>query len=349
MSDVYQPPPMDYDNMEPPPDFYFDGDDGYYDAFDYDPTDEPNPFLEPLPPPVDLPDDEHDMQDWNWHETRIIGVEREERLNPYEIGVIDVYSNPATGDLGGSYLTIADFPDSDAAIAYANDLQAEMDEQAIPVYEITTFAENKAFERQPEPANWRSASAEEYASYEYMRDLGLFDADDPPDTSIEPLIETALELGGVVELELDDETAFQALHLIGIDTADFNPDDNPPPYRDEHTGTAYWIGIFQPDKDDPENCVTSILSLGQNPDTGEMEAQLAPCVPGDWDKTYGVAEYLIQIAERGGIEQVFDTAEGMALATDQHDQWQVERGLQLSPESASDIADMTDFKPEVDL
>ena len=194
----------------------------------------------------------------------LIGVERENRLNPYEIGVIDVYSNPATGDLGGSYLTIADFPDSDSAIAYANELQAEMDEQEIPVYEIATFAENKAFERQPEPANWRSASAEEYASYEYMRDLGLFDADDPPDTSIEPLIQTALELGGVVELELDDDTAFQALQRIGIDTEDFNPDDNPPPYRDEQTGTAYWIGIFQPDKDDPENCVTSILSLGQN-------------------------------------------------------------------------------------
>jgi len=345
MSDVYQPPPMDYDNMEPPPDFYFDGDDGYYDAFDYDPF----PMNESLPPPVDLPDSEHDMQDWNWHETRLIGVERENRLNPYEIGVMDVYSNPGTGDLGGSYLTLASFPDSDSAIAYANELQAEMDEQEIPVYEMTTFAENKAFERQPEPANWRSASPEEYASYEYMRDLGLFDADDPPDTSIEPLIETAVELGGVVELELDDDTAFQALRRIGIDTGDFNPDDNPPPYRDEQTGTAYWIGIFQPDQDDPENCVTSILSLGQNPDTGEMEAQLAPCVPGDWDKTYDVAEYLIQIAERGGIEQVFDTAEGMALATDQRDQWQAERGLQLSPESASDIADMTDFKPEVDL
>ena len=343
MSDVYQPPPMDYDNMEPPPDFYFDGDDSYYDAFDYDPF----PMNEPLPPPVDLPDDESSMQDWNWHETRFIGVERENRLNPYEIGVMDVYSNLATGDLGGSYLTIASFPDSDSAIDYFRGLQAEMNEKEIPVYEVATFAENKAFERRPEPANWRSASPEEYSSYEYMRDLGLFDADDPPDTSIEPLIETALELGGVVELELDDDTAFQALQRIGIDTADFNPDDNPPPYRDEQTGTAYWIGIFQPDKDDPENCVTSILSLGQNPDTGEMEAQLAPCVPGDWDKTYGVAEYLIQIAERGGIEQVFDTAEGMALATDQRDLWEVERGLPLSPESASDIANITDM--EVDL
>lgn len=346
MSDM--PPPMDYDQIEPPPDMYFGGDDGYYDALEYDPfpqlddMDVPT-FVSQLPP-VDLPDD---MEDWNWHETRLIGVDRENRLNPYEIGVIDVYSNPATGDLGGTYLTIASFSDSDSAIEYYHELQAEMDEQEIPVYDVAAFAEGKAFERCPEPANWESASAEEYESYEYMRDRGLFDADDPPDMSIEPLIQTALELGGVVEFELEDETTFQALQLIGVDATDFNPGDNPPPYHDEQTGTAYWIGIFQPDRDDPEDCVTSILSLGLNPDTGEMEAQLAPCVPGNWDKTYGVAEYLIQIAERGGIEQVFDTAEGMALATDQRDLWEVERGLPLSPESASDIANITEV--EVDL
>ena len=105
---------LDYDQMEPPSDMYFDGNDSYYDAIEYDPfpLDEPDPFIEPLSPPVDLPDDEHDMQDWNWHETRLIGVERENRLNPYEIGVIDIYSNPSTGDLGGTYLTIASFPDS---------------------------------------------------------------------------------------------------------------------------------------------------------------------------------------------------------------------------------------------
>lgn len=348
MSDM--PSPIDYDQTEPPPDMYVDADDRYYDAFDYDPFPplEDDISLPIKPPPIDLPDDDS-MEDWNWYETRLIGVERENRLNPYEIGAIDVYNNPATGDIGGTYLRIANFPDSDSAIDYARSFQVEMHEQDIPVYEIAEFAQQKAFERQPEPANWESATPEEYESYEYMRDLGLLDVDDPPETSIEPLIQTALELGGVVELGLENDTTFQALQRIGIDTTDFNPDANPPPYHDEHTGTAYWIGIFQPAKDDPDNCITSILSLGQNPDTGEMEAQLAPCVPGDWDKTYGVAEYLIDIAERGGIEQVFDTAEGMALATDQRNLWEVERGLPLSSESASDIADMTDFDVEVSL
>lgn len=334
------PPPLDYDQMEPPPDKYFEGEDRYYDPLEYDPfphLDDSDAQAFVSQPPINLPDGEQDMEDWHWYETRLIGVEREETLYPFEIGVIDVYSNRTTGDLGGTYLPIASFPDSDSAVDYYHELQAEMVEQAIPVYEVARFAEGNAFERQPEPANWGNASPEEYASYEYMHDLGLFDADDPPDASIEPLIQTALELGGIVALEMEDETTFQALHRIGIDANDLNLSDNPPPYRDERTGTAYWIGIFQPDKDDPENCVTSILSLGKNSTSGEMQAQLAPCVPGDWDKTYGIAEYLIQIAERGGIEQVFDTAEAMALATDQRDLWEVERGLSLSPESTSDI------------
>lgn len=182
-----------------------------------------------------------------------------------------------------------------------------------------------------------------------MRDRGLFDVDDPPDYALKSLLQTANELGGVLELELENDTAFQALQHIGIDSHDFNPDANPPPYFDGETGTAYWIGIFQPDKDDPENCVTSILSLGQNRETGQIEAQLAPCVPGDWDKTYSMAEYLIAIPEHGDIEHVFDIAEGMALATDQRNLWEVERGLPLSSESASDIANLADLDGEMDL
>jgi len=185
-----------------------------------------------------------------------------------------------------------------------------------------------------------------------LRDLEAFDpalADDPPEEALDPLIQTAIELGGVaraVEPEVEpepviDESAFQALNAIGVQVENFDPNADPPPFYDAETGTAYWIGVFQPDKDDRENCVTSILSLGRNPETGAMEAQLAPCVPGDWDKAYTAAEYLIQVAQKGGIEQVFDTAEGMALATDQREFWETERGVALEPEATREIADFT--------
>jgi hypothetical protein len=138
---------------------------------------------------------------------------------------------------------------------------------------------------------------------------------------------------------VDESAAFKALRDIGIAADGFNPD----------TGTAYWIGVFQPDRDDPENCVTSILSLGRDPDTGEMEAQLAPCVPGDWDKTHEAAEYLLGVVERGGIERAFETAEGMALATDQRELWEAERGLPLEPGAAQELADYTREEWEIDL
>src|SRR5690606_8560859 len=146
-------------------------------------------------------------------------------------------------------------------------------EQGLATHQVPDFAEARAFEMNPEPTTWRGAEPPEYAAYEYLRDLEVFNpalADDPPDEAIDPLIQTAMELGGVIEPEVEpvrdvDEAAFQALNAIGVQAEDFDPQANPPPFYDAETGTAYWIGVFQPDKDDRENCVTSILSLGRNP------------------------------------------------------------------------------------
>jgi hypothetical protein len=221
-------------------------------------------------------------------------------------------------------------------------------------YQVPDFAEARAAEMNDAPPAWRGAAPDEYEAYEYLRDLEQVIADEPPEEVIDPLIQTAIELGGVVEPEIEpepevDEAAFQALNAIGVEAENFDPTTDPPPFYDAETGTAYWIGVFQPDKDDRENCVTSILSLGRDPQTGEMEAQLAPCVPGDWDKAYGAAEHLIRVAQKGDIEQVFDTAEGMALATDQRELWEAERGVPLEPDTTRDIADYTREQWEVEL
>ena len=381
----YEPPPIDYSTLEPPPHDY-----GYDDSLDYDPY--PLPLAEDMPPPSILdgvipddytPDDLEILPDlpphsqdglqgfeepepadesWSWHDARLMGVDRGETAgeNRYEIGAVDLYANADTGDLGGSYLAIAASGDVDESTRIYHDLQAQMHEQGLSPYQVPDFAEGKAFEMHPEPQNWRGAEPAEYEAYEYLRDLEAFDralADDPPEESIDPLLQTAIELGGVVvEQEIEpepepevDEAAFQALNAIGVQADNFDPHADPPPFYDAATGTAYWIGVFQADRDDTSNCVTSILSLGRNPETGQMEAQLAPCVPGDWDKAYASAEYLIQVAQKGGIEQVFDTAEGMALATDQRDFWESDRGVALEPDTTQEIADFTRESWEVGL
>jgi hypothetical protein len=109
------------------------------------------------------------------------------------------------------------------------------------------------------------------------------------------LLRTAYELGGV-EAEVETtplHPAAQALTGIGLSAGDFDPDRDVPPFYDELTQTAYWIGIYQPDPDDRATCVASILSLTRDPDSGAYEAQLAPCVAGDWDKAYQSSEHLI--------------------------------------------------------
>lgn len=381
-----EPPPIDYDDwMPPPPDeTYFMPDDPFPDDlfngappdYDYTPVDDfwlPDddrfapenvghlPDAPPLsqdglqgfeqPEPLD--------EGWGWHDARLIGVEREtDDGTRYEIGAMDVYANVNTGDLGGSYLPITSFDDVDVAVAFYHTLQEQMHDQALPAYQVAEFAEKQSFAMNPEPENWRGATPEEYAAYEHLRDLedgGIGGRDEPPDHAVDPLIQAAIELGGVVvkqEVEMpqiEDESAFQALSAIGIEAENFDPTKDPPPFYDTETGTAYWIGVFQPDKDDRDNCVTSILSLGRNPETGEMEAQLAPCVPGEWDKAYASAEYLIQVAQKGGIDRCFDAAEGMALATDQRELWENGRGVALEPDAAKEIADYTRDTWEVEL
>jgi len=342
------PPPIDWD--EEPPDIDFSMPDDPYPndldlggLFDYVPDEDPfAPFpandalesdLPTLPPTFDADDG------WGWHDAALVAVERTTPDGEYfSIGAVDLYANVHSGDLGGSYLEMGTFDDIDEAAGYYHELQGAIHEQGLLPFQLIDFVGEKALERateRGEPApEWRGAGDAEYDAYEAMQTLDAPDL--PPD-----------------ELELDapevETPAFKALRDIGIAADGFDPEADPPPFIDPETGTAYWIGVFQPDKDDPDNCVTSILSLGRDPDTGEMEAQLAPCVPGDWDKTYEAAEYLLGVVEKGGIERAFETAEGMALATDQRDLWEAERGMPLAPDAASDLADFTRDEWEIDL
>lgn len=368
MSDL--PPPDDFlfaDEL-PPPDFDELLPD---DWFDYEPEDGPLPDffdadLDALFSDDDILDDFEDIfaglpvpkpddESWSWSDARLISLDRGQDAGArrYEIGCMDVYANPETGDIGASYLPVAALPSQAEAQDIYHDLQEQIHDGAIAPHELKGFAQEQAFAYNPEPENWRGAEPAEYAAYEGLRNLDIMadGFDVPPDEALDPLLETAAELGGVVrEIEEPGITAEQqALADIGVQAEGFDPAHNPPPFYDEQTGTAYWIGVFQPDKEDRENCVTSILSLGRDPESGEMAAHLAPCVPGDWDKTYNAAEYLIDVAQKGGIERCFDAAEGMALATEQREQWQSPHGVPLEADSANDIAETTREHWEVNL
>jgi hypothetical protein len=377
MSDYHDMPealPIGYDDWGPLPEEY-----DYDDELDFGPyiplqsADElPTEVLDALMQEGGVPDgigfpgvaslrqgglqgfDADDLSDesWSWHDARLIGVDRGENAGTgrYEVGAIDLDADADTGDLGGSYLPIAAFADQAAANRLFHDLQGQIHAQGLAPYQVPEFAEARVFAMDPEPANWRGAEPAEYAAYAYLRGLETFDfahADDPPQEALDPFIQMAIGMNdGDAEpppppASVIEESAFQALNAIGVQAEGFDPNTDPPPFYDAETGTAYWIGVFQPDSDNHDIWVTSILSLGRNPESGELEAQLAPCVPGDWDKAYSSAEYLIQVVQKGGIEQVFDVAEGMALATDQRALWETERGVALLPEVTRELNEYT--------
>jgi len=362
-----QTPPIEWDDLPPPPELDFSmPDDPFPDdffmgsTFDYLSDDDPfMPFEQPMTAETTTPASGAPTYDsnsgWGWHDATIIAVGRvleDGETEQYSIGAVDLYANIHTGDLGGSYLEMGTFDDIDEAAAYYHEVQGDIHERGLLPFELVDFATERATERaavRGESApEWRAASDMEYAAYEEMRSL---DAPGSPDLPPDDLDLDAIFADEITPERSDtlETPAFRALREIGITADALDPEADPPPFIDPETGTAYWIGVFQPDKDDPDNCVTSILSLGRDPDTGEMEAQLAPCVPGDWDKTYEAAEYLLGVVEKGGIERAFETAEGMALATDQRDLWEIERGLPLEPDAANDLADFTRDEWEIDL
>lgn len=303
---------------------------------------------------VNLPANAPASGDWVWHDARLIGLDRGEAAEDerFEIGAIDLYANLKSGDLGGSYLPIASFSHDVPAVAYYQALEQQMDERGLAPHQLPAFAEARAVEMatDTQDVGWRGATTDEYTVYAALTDATSYDrwlADEPPQEALDPLLQTALELGGVIEPQIEKAQldssldVHAALKAIGVQVEAFDPSTNPPPFYDEPSQTAYWVGVFQPDEADPDNCVTSVLSFGPDPETGEMAAQLAPCLPGDWERTQAAADHLIQVAQRGGIEQLFDAAEAMALASQQRELWSAERGVPLVVER--------DVNPEIDL
>lgn len=350
-----EPPPEAYD-YEPP-----DVLDEPPEEYDY----EPEPFLTAPapdqqalpgfePPPVEPP------SDWSWVDARMVGLEQFDpagQLTGYEVGCVDLYANTQTGDLGGVFLRVQAFEpgELDQAEDLFNRLNGYAYDKDLAAHELPDLAEKAAVKiagREGfEPPEWRGLTQDEYAVFGHEFELlENMNADIPPEPIQPELLRTAYELGGVETNTQELHPAVCALTGIGLSAEDFDPDRDVPPFYDETTQTAYWIGIYQPDPDDRETCVASILSLTRDPDTGDYEAQLAPCVAGNWEKAYQSSEHLIGIAQRSDdIERVFEAAEGMAIAADQRDTWQQERGVRLEPESAQNIADYAAQAWEIDL
>ncbi len=347
----------DYFPPEPPPDELRFLEEPPPEEYDY----EPEPFMvapgqQALPgmEPVPAESPEH----WAWLDARFVGLEQVDdrgNLTGYEVGCVDLYADTVSGDLGGTFLRVQDFgPDElDEAEDLFNRLNNYAYDRGLAAHELPNLAEKVARKiagrEGYEPPQWRELTTGEYDLF--AREFGLGQEagpDVPPEYARDELLRTAYELGGV-EVEQPDPAA-QALQRIGLSAEGFDPDRDRPPFYDETTHTAYWVGIYQPQADDREVCFASILSLTRDPDSGAYEAQLAPCMVGDWDQAYAAGEHLIGIAERSGdIERVFEAAEGMAIAAHQREGWQHERGVSLEPESAQSIGDYAVRQWELDL
>src|SRR5262245_55188799 len=265
MSDLPEMPPLHLAALEPPPEgSCFAGEDPFPDDLfaglppeDKAPDDSYDVELahDPFPPPLDsdihnavealarLSGEEGPVmpqpgdENWSWQDARLVAVDRGETGGDlrYEIGCMDVYQDLEDGDLGASYLSIATFADETVATAFYHDLQREVHDQGLSDADLPDFAGQKAAIFNPEAAQWRGASSEEYSAYEYLRDLDALNRtlplDTPPDPHHEVFFRTAPAATDSVSpaQPADDPSMFNALNAIGIEAEGFDPTKDPPP------------------------------------------------------------------------------------------------------------------------
>lgn len=273
----------------------------YYDddAFDFD----------DLPPDLlDFPEEEEAPAfvretDWSLQHT---GIVIEEVADHYAVGVLEVRQDPFTGEQSGAYLHLADAPHFERASEMRDNLYTLADEADISDPDFGDFAHGLIKGR----GTWQPMTETHWQLTE--------PAAEPPDFMEDAAWEAKdRQLREVFALTAREDPLREA----GLQAEGFDPLTHPPPLFDESTGTAYWIGVYQPAED--TQAITSLLSIGPD-DT----AHLAPVAIGDYDHAYRTADYLLAVAERTqDIGQVLDAAEGMAVATQQRGFWENPQGI----------------------
>jgi hypothetical protein len=236
----------------------------------------------------------------------------------YAVGVVEVWGNPHTGDQSGAYLHMADAPHLERAEEMRRNIYRLADEADVPDHQFGDFAHGLIQGR----GAWQHLTETQW---------NLVDnppAPDTPDFLDDVLWEARDQMLTQVFEMAADEPRFapdvaQAMADVGIQIKDFDPASTPPPLFDEGTNTSYWIGVFQ-NPERPNHTVTSILSIRDD------EARLAPVATGDFERAYQTAEYLLKVAERTqDVGQLLDAAEGMAVAAQHREMWNMEVGENL--------------------
>ncbi|GIK64413.1 MAG: hypothetical protein BroJett018_22070 [Chloroflexota bacterium] len=239
----------------------------------------------------------------------------------YAVGIMEVWHDPQTGDQKGAYLHMADAPHLERAEEMRNNIYRMADEARVSDPDLGNFAHGLIQQR---GEWWPLTDAQwEVVDNTLTPDMPDFQAEATWVARDQLLAQTVAVSGAeLAREEIDQPHELQAvMRGLGLQAEDFDPASIPPPLFDESTNTAYWIGVYQPDPNNSNEAITSILSIHQD-EAGQPIAHLAPVATGDWNHAYRTAEYLLGVAERTqDVGQVLDTAEAMALATQQRDLW----------------------------
>lgn len=273
--------------------------------------------------------------DWQLQEAGVIieAIQPDPDADPtgYAVGVVEVWGDPHTGDQTGAYLHMADAPHLGRAEEMRDNIYRMADEAGVSDPEFGDFAHRLIKGR----GEWQPLSESQWGLVDNppVPDMPDFQDDtiwEARDRMLEQTFETLEreDIDQPIEVE-------QVIQRMGIQIEDFDPATTPPPLFDENSNTAYWIGVYQPDENNSDEAITSILSIQQD-ENGQTHAHLAPVATGDFDHAHQTAEYLLKVAERTqDVGQLLDAAEGMAVATQHRELWgmEVDEDITFNPVS----------------
>lgn len=179
--------------------------------------------------------------DWTLHQTGIL-IEPLPDDEKYAVGVMELRADPATGELAGSYLHLADAPHLERAEDMQRNIYRLADEAHVPDPAFGDFTHGLVQQRgdwQPlTAAQWALVAPEPAPDTPDMTDDATWAAQDR-------LLSQAFENVGGLQREAVDQPheVQQVIQQMGMQVDDFDPYQHPPPLFDESTNTAYWIGI----------------------------------------------------------------------------------------------------------
>jgi len=260
-------------------------------------------------------------------DARFLGLanqDAEGQITGYTVQYIELYED-LNNAVTGRVLDVGHYADLDSANDAYQALQGSIADGTITVQEAPLLAAGLAEENGLPPDDWRQATADDHARYDYHvsdvdgggRDVPPMEVVADPDFAGNIFQQTTAdpEAAAAAQAQLANEQAIAAMKGIGLATPD-GFDLARDSLYDPERGERFINGIFQKDLDDPtQNCRPMLIALTTGEDGLGFAAQAVEFGHvGSLEDAQAEHNRVQNALERGGVMVGLETIESIETA-----------------------------------